>query len=839
MGSTNKTAAAAATLDNSSLNETELIELIRRQMKQKNITLDSFVDIYDHDDDDDNLNSNGSEGNESDELQEQVIDDDDENDANNNAQPDYKNNRLSTILEASCEESPFKKVTLVNRPSSSAKASLFNAKAQNNKYTKIETVSEENDNDEDDDQAIEQELSQAQNEDNSDEINEDMNEQAEPNNRNPTALDIDSLPIGVKPTNKMSFEQLIEEKLKIADQLEQEQQEMSKIKKKPLNLANINKTRQQFLQAKMAKEAKFPSTAPAQPVVAAKQQPQQPQQQLQQEEPEQPVKQLNREPRRYLRRGEGLKRYQGGGGRDRSKSNSNSKSAKEPPAQKPMSRVTSSSNQLKSASSTTLAPSSQSANPKLKKSISASNMTAAGQKEPPLKKSSSLKSSTSTSSLNPSSKAAKKPEPAAKPKPPTKSSEDLVIDDELSEFEQLEQYVDEHPSFRSTTSFVDAVLTSKKSNYFSTEEDSGSEANLLSNLLSSLSKQQLNSLSSNNKFNLMLSMLNSNQGNKLAGLAEDDETDSSENNNNNNNNSDEINQSELELEKESEKQRRLSENSTTSSKVVVVRKIKRIQNAGNEESSLETHKKISYSCLNYKDDDYNENYNDLVEPEIEQNEDEYFSNDYKMTSSRSSSQERVNETKLKYQPQNKPSQELKFDDASSWSDEQAQDKEKNVSKLIGKLFPSIKEQQEKLKQQKEQEQAIKDKEAFEKLKQQQMSSISSSSNVQADSSLLKQKLAQLEAEIERFQKKNAELAKLKEKCEIEIKLAETNRKLFEKQKEDEMKRMREEHDEESRKLKLEKKIFEEYKKSIKDNPDRRERDDIERLKKQVSFFFFF
>ena len=831
MGCSNKAATAAATLDNSSLNESELIELIRRQMKQKNITLDSFVDIYDHDDD--NLNSNGSEGNESDELQEQVIDDDDDD-----AQPEPKNNRLSTILEASCEESPFKKVTLVNRPSSSAKASLFNSKAQTSKYTKIETVSEENDNDQDD--QAEQELSQAHDEDNNDE-NEDLNEQAEPHNRNPTALDIDSLPIGVKPTNKMSFEQLIEEKLKIADQLEQEQREMAKIKKKPLNLANINKTRQQFLQAKMAKEAKFPA-APAQPAAAAKQ-PQQAQQQPPQEEPEQPVKQLNREPRRYLRRGEGLKRYQGG--RERSKSNSNSKSGKEP-APKPMSRVTSSSSQLKSASSTTLAPSSQScANPKLKKSISASNMTAAGQKEPPLKKSSSLKSSTSTSSLNPSTKAAaaaKKPEPAAKPKPPTKSSEDLALDDELSEFEQLEQYVDEHPSFRSTTSFVDAVLTSKKSSYFNAEEDGGSEAAslLLSNLLSSLSKQQLNSLSSSNKFNLMLSMLNSNQGNKLAGLTEDDETDSSANNNINNN-SDDIEHSELELEKESEKQRRLSENSTTSSKVVVVRKIKRIQNTGNEESSLpETHKKISYSCLNYKDDDYNENY-DLAEPdEIERNEDEYFSGDYKMTSSRSSSQERV-EAKLKYQPQSKPSQELKFDDASSWSDEQAQDKEKNVSKLIGKLFPSIREQQEKIRQQKEQEQALKDKEAFEKLKQQQMSSISSSGGggtVQADSSLLKQKLAQLEAEIERFQKKNSELAKLKEKCEIEIKLAETNRKLLEKQKEDEMKKMREEHDEESRKLKLEKKIFEEYKKSIKDNPDRRERDDIERLKKQVSYFFF-
>lgn len=36
-------------------------------------------------------------------------------------------------------------------------------------------------------------------------------------------MDIDDVPIGVKPTNQMSFEQLIEEKLKIQSELDEEQ----------------------------------------------------------------------------------------------------------------------------------------------------------------------------------------------------------------------------------------------------------------------------------------------------------------------------------------------------------------------------------------------------------------------------------------------------------------------------------------------------------------------------------------------------------------------------------------------------------------------------------------
>lgn len=75
--------------------------------------------------------------------------------------------------------------------------------------------------------------------------------------------------------------------------------------------------------------------------------------------------------------------------------------------------------------------------------------------------------------------------------------------------------------------------------------------------------------------------------------------------------------------------------------------------------------------------------------------------------------------------------------------------------------------------------------------------------------------------------------KLEEKLDTEAKLAETNRKLFDKQKQEEIARLKEIHDEEMRKLKQEKKIFEQYKQFVKDRPDRKERDEIDKLNKQV------
>ncbi len=165
---------------------------------------------------------------------------------------------------------------------------------------------------------------------------------------------------------------------------------------------------------------------------------------------------------------------------------------------------------------------------------------------------------------------------------------------------------------------------------------------------------------------------------------------------------------------------------------------------------------------------------------------------------------------------------------------------------MGKLFPSLKQHNQKQliqqQQQQQQEQCQQDRDAFERLKQRTSHTVVSNNNSlnggtqseNMNASLLKQKLTQLEAEIEKFQKKNVELAKLKEKCESELKSAEWQRKLFEKTKEEELTRMRDMHDEEMKKLRLEKKIFEQYKQSLKDSHDRRERDEFEKLKRQLN-----
>jgi hypothetical protein len=113
-----------------------------------------------------------------------------------------------------------------------------------------------------------------------------------------------------------------------------------------------------------------------------------------------------------------------------------------------------------------------------------------------------------------------------------------------------------------------------------------------------------------------------------------------------------------------------------------------------------------------------------------------------------------------------------------------------------------------------------------------MSSSSSSLN-QNQNVLLKEKLKQLEIEIEKFQEKNLEINKLKEKLEGEIESNETIGKIL-KQKENEFNKTKTMHEEEVRKFKMEKRVFEQYEKTIRDNPTRKERDEIENLRKQVN-----
>jgi hypothetical protein len=270
-----------------------------------------------------------------------------------------------------------------------------------------------------------------------------------------------------------------------------------------------------------------------------------------------------------------------------------------------------------------------------------------------------------------------------------------------------------------------------------------------------------------------------------------------------------------------------------------------------EEQDANGESKDSFNPLNkyFNYDEFN-NHNSNESTELSQYEISHSNSNGPST--RSTSMENEKELlALKQQTKLNQQEMIKFDDTSSWLDDQQSQtlaskavnkfSQKNdndvsqqcVSKLISKLFPSIKEQQEKLKQEQLLKDKDKEKEDLERqIKQLQNLSVpNAETNVNA--SLLKEKLVQLEIEIEKFQKKNLELVKLKEKCETELKLAEANRKLFDKQKEEEMSRLKEVHDEEMRKLKLEKKIFEQYKQSAKESLDRKERDELDRIKRQV------
>lgn len=101
-------------------------------------------------------------------------------------------------------------------------------------------------------------------------------------------MDFDSLPIGLKPTNNMTFEDLIEEKLKIADQLDNEQIQLSKNRiKKPI----LKDQNQSDLEDSSNDQHNEDSNQDEQADSSGE-------------------SESKKKPRAFLRRGEGLKRYQ-------------------------------------------------------------------------------------------------------------------------------------------------------------------------------------------------------------------------------------------------------------------------------------------------------------------------------------------------------------------------------------------------------------------------------------------------------------------------------------------------------------------------------------------------
>ncbi|KAM4558341.1 centrosomal P4.1-associated protein isoform 2-T2 [Odontesthes bonariensis] len=104
---------------------------------------------------------------------------------------------------------------------------------------------------------------------------------------------------------------------------------------------------------------------------------------------------------------------------------------------------------------------------------------------------------------------------------------------------------------------------------------------------------------------------------------------------------------------------------------------------------------------------------------------------------------------------------------------------------------------------------------------------------QAQSRQLRERLAELEIQIERFQKENAALAKLRQDNERKQEDLRKERLEFEQTKEEELAKFEEHKKEENRKLQRERKLFEKHASAARAIPDKKEREEIQALKQQL------
>ncbi|KAL5022094.1 hypothetical protein ScPMuIL_001249 [Solemya velum] len=142
-----------------------------------------------------------------------------------------------------------------------------------------------------------------------------------------------------------------------------------------------------------------------------------------------------------------------------------------------------------------------------------------------------------------------------------------------------------------------------------------------------------------------------------------------------------------------------------------------------------------------------------------------------------------------------------------------------TSRLVSRLFPQLRTNQAKKEQQDQQ-------------KVQTLSQTAVSDGIQ--SRILREKLVELEKEIERFRNENLNLEKLRQEREEGLSKLKKEILDFEKEKQAELQRIQEYKAEEMKKLRHEKKVFEKYQKAARAQPDKKEREEIELLKNQVS-----
>lgn len=109
--------------------------------------------------------------------------------------------------------------------------------------------------------------------------------------------------------------------------------------------------------------------------------------------------------------------------------------------------------------------------------------------------------------------------------------------------------------------------------------------------------------------------------------------------------------------------------------------------------------------------------------------------------------------------------------------------------------------------------------------------IYSSNNI---SNAVKQKVAELEKEIEKFRVENNKLSELRVQREKDVKHLRKEIENFQKEKNEKLQRIEEFRNEEMKKIKNEKKVFDKYQKEIKLLPNKQEREELKEIKAEVS-----
>ena len=104
------------------------------------------------------------------------------------------------------------------------------------------------------------------------------------------------------------------------------------------------------------------------------------------------------------------------------------------------------------------------------------------------------------------------------------------------------------------------------------------------------------------------------------------------------------------------------------------------------------------------------------------------------------------------------------------------------------------------------------------------------------SETVKNKLSELEKEINKFRLENVKLEKLRVEREAELKSLRREIDNFQKEKAEELESIESYREDELKKIKAERRIFDKYQKASRDAPNKQEREEIKELKNEVCVF---